>query len=455
MPTHANLALDEFQHEILVEIAALGLRADVPSGPGGVRQLRILALGVELRHEERLPGPRAPVLHGLCIGLPFLIVVDREDVHILAGGLEHFVVHQFVVPLVEAAAQIEVVGIVLFDRLGHLLQIDLQTVGDESPAVGGRSFGELRPGLALALVEPLLSLLVVDVRLGPLLQTAVQRIVLPRNLIVREIADAVGIVLVLGDGRDLALDILVELGVEDHRKVVGITLPARPARPGLFARGFDVAVELAHRTDDHRVGHRLGELAHGLHVGPRTQSVEPAGLEHRGLLTGPLRGRPELLLQLGLLTVRTAGAEHGHALADVEVAFGGYHPPASADLLRAEKAGRLQRGDFPAAVLVGDGVFAGREAVDAVDRVGEVVAPCRGLVLAGAHLVGRFHVRRRVAPVGGINLRQRIGLVFRTAGGQQCGSGYQKQVFQRFIHGYLVVFRFSSAFSASRWRISR
>ena len=243
--------------------------------------------------------------------------------------------------------------------------------------------------------------------------------------------------------------------MEHHRKVVGITLPARPARVGLLTRGFDVAVELAHRADDHRVGHRLGEFAHGRHIRPRSQAVEPAGLEHRSLLAGPLRSRPELLQQFGLLAVRTAGAEHGHALAYVEVAFGSYHPPASADLLRAEKAGRRQRGgNLPAAVFVGSGVFAGREAVDAVDRVGEVVAPRRGLVLAGAHLMRRLHVRGRIA-AGGINFGQRIGLVFRAAGGQKRGGCDQKQVFQRFIHGYLVVFRFSSAFSASRWRISR
>ena len=251
--------------------------------------------------------------------------------------------------LVETAAQIEVVGIVLAERLGDLAHVGVEIEGLECLAVG---VGDLRRRSvfhALALVVPL-----ADGDVGILVvrqqrQVTVQRIVDPRQLVVGEIAQQVFVVAVLGDGADGPVDHDVEPGIENHRQVEAVALPS-----GLLVLAAEVPAVLravhAHRTHDHGVGHRTLRLADRLHVRPGAQPVEPVAAQHLLLVGGPCGTCPELLFEGLLLTVRTARREDSHGLVDERPSLGVDQPPAAADLLRAEESGGLLPVNHPAAV---------------------------------------------------------------------------------------------------------
>ena len=336
--------------------------------------------------------------------------------------------------LVEAAAQIEVVGVVLAERLGDLAHVGVEIEGLKRLAVGIGDLTRRSVLHALALVVPL-----ADGDVGILVvrqqrQVTVQRVVDPRQLVVGEIAQQVLVVAVFGDGRDSPVDHGVEARIEDHRQIEAVTLPS-----GLLVLAAEVPAVLsavhAHRVHDHRVGHRMLRLADRVHVRPRAQPVETVAAQHLLLVGGPCRGRSELLFEGLLLTVRTARRKDGHGFMDVGPSLGIDQPPAVTDLLRAEEPGSLLPVDHPAAVDALFGVaFPAVETRKAVDGLRLVALPL-GLL--------------RILP--GLDLPVLRGLGREASDGQHGGRQKRQSVHESF-HTAIRSYRSSRPATRSRRR---
>ena len=209
VPAYAAFAFQQLQAEILVEPAPVFLRMHVPARAGGVRKAGVLALGIEFRDDERLPGPFPEVGDLLHVGSPALVVVHGYDVHIAPRHLEHGLVVQFLLPLVEAASQIHVVGVPLAQGCRNLGEVGLEVEGRERVTV---LLGDvLRAGVpAPAGVEPLADCEIARLVVGQEREVPVQRIVHPRNLVVGEVSHQPGVVLIFGHPGQLALHEPVE-----------------------------------------------------------------------------------------------------------------------------------------------------------------------------------------------------------------------------------------------------
>ena len=107
VPADAGAAFQQFDDEVLVEVAAVFLGFDDPAGAAFVGKSRVFAFAVKLADEEGFARPVLPLLHLLRFRLPFVVVVDGEDVHVFAGGAHQCFVGEFFFVLVEAAAEVE------------------------------------------------------------------------------------------------------------------------------------------------------------------------------------------------------------------------------------------------------------------------------------------------------------------------------------------------------------
>ena len=393
MPAHARAALEELVHEVLVEDAALVLRVHEPARAGRVGKPRVLALDVELCDHERLSGPRLPVLHVRLLGLPVVVVVDGDDVHVLAGHLEAGGTAHLGVPDVEAAAEEHVVPVVLPQDARDGAEVEVHAVRDEVEAVLLRHVAHRAAGASLARVEPRLRGAPVGVVLRPGGEALPEHGALELDLVVDEVADEVGVVCVLRHGGDDPLGRLLELRVEHKGEAErAAALLDVLEELGLASRLLQLAVVCAHGADDDGVGDalRLVRRAERLARGPRAEGVEAARLEELDFRSRPAGGAAELLLHLRPLPGRPAGDEARDGLGEEEVAGGVDHPPASVDLADAEEAvGVAHVRAGPAAVFIEGGVGLRRETGDAVHGDGLVGGPGLGRVLAAFDLMRR------------------------------------------------------------------
>ena len=152
-------------------------------------------------------------------------MVDTDDIHILPGHLEDLIIDEFVVPLIKTAAEEKVVGVVLAKRSRHLLQIRFQAIGDKGTLVFSGRIRERRPDFIFTSIQPLLRLDMVDMGGRELLQATLERILLPRNLIINEIADAIRVRGISCGAFERILNRGVELGVKNEGKILRITFP--------------------------------------------------------------------------------------------------------------------------------------------------------------------------------------------------------------------------------------
>lgn len=78
VPADAGAAFQQFDDEVLVEVAAVFLGFDDPAFTAFVGKSRVFAFAVKLADEEGVARPVLPLLHLPRFRLPFVVVVDGE-----------------------------------------------------------------------------------------------------------------------------------------------------------------------------------------------------------------------------------------------------------------------------------------------------------------------------------------------------------------------------------------
>ena len=206
-----------------------------------------------------------------------------ENVHVFAGGTDECFVGEFFFVLVEAASEVEFARRVFAGGAGDFLQVGFDVVGAKCLAVGVVDVGQ-GGVVSFAQVQPFLCGKVARVGGAIVGQDAVKRVVFPRQFVVGEVADAVGVVGVLRQFFGFCFDVRIKARIEDANDVVGVALPAHFALK--VALGFERVAEFAHRFD---VGAVAEAAVGGADFGDAAPTARAVEAERPQLVVGLVR----------------------------------------------------------------------------------------------------------------------------------------------------------------------
>src|SRR5690606_25717316 len=128
-------AFKEFYCKVLIEITSFYLCMYVPSCPRIVGQARVFSFGVPLCNDKRFTLPSLPLFHICCIRLPFLIMVDRYDIHIFSRDSKDFGVLKLFFMLIKPTSEIEMVRIIFPHGIRYFFDIGLKVKSTECQPV--------------------------------------------------------------------------------------------------------------------------------------------------------------------------------------------------------------------------------------------------------------------------------------------------------------------------------